>query len=103
MQMRVAKVDAAKTGGSPASQNMLGPDFRQGMADRRNAASRQQLLQRVRAEFEEFPGVKLTVKQAQRLFGIRQDVCERVLDSLVRDGFMRRNPDGCYGRRQSAL
>ena len=53
--------------------------------DRRDAASRLQLLCRVKAEFEEMPSLRLTRGQAQRLFGLRADVCERVLATLVRD------------------
>ena len=53
--------------------------------ERRDRASREQLLRRVRAEFEEMPSLRLTRGQAQRLFGMRADVCERVLAALVRE------------------
>lgn len=54
--------------------------------DRRDEASRNALLVRVSAEFEEMPGLRLTPSQVQRLFGLRPDVCERVLATLLRDG-----------------
>jgi hypothetical protein len=53
------------------------------MPDRRDQVSREQLLNRVRAEFEEMPCLRLTRNQAQRLFGLRSDVCARVLETLV--------------------
>ena len=51
--------------------------------DRRDAHSRAQLIDRVRAEFIEMPCLRLTRAQAQRLFGLRADVCGRVLATLV--------------------
>jgi len=51
--------------------------------ERRNHASREQLLARVRAEFQELPSLRLTRGQAQRLFGLRADICDRVLATLV--------------------
>ena len=66
-------------------------------ADRRNIASREQLLQRVRCEFKEMPCLRLTRGQAQRLFGLRADVCARVLAGLVDDGALTRGPDERYG------
>lgn len=65
--------------------------------DRRNGASRLQLLHRIRAEFQEMPCLRLTCGQAQRLFGMRPDVCARVLASLVREGTLTCGPDARYG------
>ena len=65
--------------------------------ERRNIDTRSRLLHRVRAEFRDMPGLRLTCGQAQRLFGIRVDVCERVLASLVEEGTLRRAPDSRYG------
>lgn len=53
--------------------------------ERRDHASREQLLARVRAEFEELPSLRLTRGQAQRLFGLRADICDRVLATLVKN------------------
>ena len=47
--------------------------------DRRSTASREHLLQRVRSEFKEMPCLRLTCGQVQRRFGLRADVCARVL------------------------
>ena len=54
--------------------------------DRRNPATRDALLARVSAEFHEMPGMRLTAGQAHRLFGLRSDVCQRILTALVRQG-----------------
>ena len=65
--------------------------------DRRNDDSRAQLLNRVRAEFREMPCLRLTCGQAQRLFGMRPDVCERVFTALTEEGTLRCGPDARYG------
>ena len=56
------------------------------------------VTQRVRAEFLEMPGMRLTAAQVQRLCGVEQDVCQCVLESLVEARFLCRRPDGAYGR-----
>ena len=66
------------------------------MPDRRDHASRMQLLARVRAEFEEMPCLRLTRGQAQRLFGLRADICERILNALVSNRTLYRDSDGRY-------
>src|ERR1043166_9943713 len=40
-------------------------------------------LDRIRAEFLEMPGLRLTIEQAHRLCGVEQSVCAEVLDELV--------------------
>jgi hypothetical protein len=45
--------------------------------------SREAVRRRVRGEFEEMHGLRLSRPQAQRLFGLRADVCGRVLNELV--------------------
>ena len=43
---------------------------------------------RVRAEFMEMPGLKLTIPQAARLFALDARRCEQVLDRLVVHGVL---------------
>lgn len=43
-------------------------------------------LFRVRAEFAEMPGLKLTLSQASRLFHLEANRCEEVLATLVDAG-----------------
>ena len=76
------------------------PDRRQSLPERRNDASREQLLHRVRAEFEELRGLRLTLAQARRLLGVREDVCVRILNTLIRDGLLRITPEHLYARRR---
>ena len=56
--------------------------------DRRNHSSRHELLDRVYGEFQEMPCLRLTTAQAQRLLGLRADVCERILVGLVASGWL---------------
>jgi hypothetical protein len=41
---------------------------------------------RIRSEYREMPGLRLTVRQAARLFGVEPATCERMLNALVVDG-----------------
>ena len=59
------------------------------------------LVTRVRAEFLEMPGLRLTVKQATRLWGMDDSVCQTVVDSLVRSSFLRRAEGGTFLRAES--
>ena len=58
----------------------------------------QDLLQRLRAEYLEMPGLRLTVEQVQRLCGIEKRVCQSILDALVEAGFLYANGEGMYAR-----
>jgi hypothetical protein len=44
------------------------------------------VLYRIRAEFAEMPGLKLTLPQASRLFQLEMVRCQQVLTSLVDTG-----------------
>ena len=67
--------------------------------DRRSPRSRDLLLARVRGEFSEMPCLSLTAPQAMRLFGLRDDVCLRVLDSLVAEGILWKRDDDRFVSR----
>jgi hypothetical protein len=56
------------------------------------------LSERVRREFEEMPGLRLTLCQAQRLWSEDRRTCGVVLDGLVTRGFLKRNRSGVYSR-----
>ena len=47
------------------------------------------VVERVRAEFVEMPGLELTLPQAVRLWGLGVDDCRHVLDSLADAGFLK--------------
>ena len=55
-------------------------------------------FERIRAEYLEMPGMRLTPEQVQRLSGVDSAVCRLVLDDLVRAKFLRLGPDGSYAR-----
>ena len=67
-----------------------------GAMDRRGRPQREAVLQRVRAEFQEMPCMRLTLAQANRLFGLPPDVCRRVLGELLHDGSVMCGSDGLY-------
>jgi len=56
------------------------------------------VLTRVRAEYLEMPGLRLTAEQVERLCGIERTLCQAVLDSLVEAKFLSVGADGIYGR-----
>ena len=64
--------------------------------NRRDTSSRDALLQRVSSEFYEMPTLRLTAAQVRRLFGLRPDVCQRVLAGLVREGTLTCGSDERY-------
>ena len=61
----------------------------------------QQIIQRVRGEYLEMPGLSLTEQQAQRLWQIDADACRTLFASLVESGFLRQTPRGGYVRSDS--
>ena len=67
--------------------------------DRRAQPARDRLVARVRGEFCEMPCLSLTIRQAMRLFGLREDICLRVLGSLVSDGVLWKRADDRYVSR----
>jgi len=57
-----------------------------------------QVLNRIRAEYLEMPGMTLTSHQLQRLCGIDEHVCALVLDALVNEKFLHARTDGTFAR-----
>jgi hypothetical protein len=53
---------------------------------------------RIRREFLEMPGLRLTSRQACRLLGLNADVCEPLLESLVEARFLRHTQSGAFIR-----
>jgi len=52
------------------------------------------VVNRVKAEFNEMPGLRLTISQAMRLWGLNRAQCEQVIDHLVREAFLKLTPTG---------
>jgi hypothetical protein len=53
-------------------------------------------LWRIRGEYKEMPGLKLTVPQAARLWHLDQPSIEQLLNLLVTHGVLRRTAAGAY-------
>ena len=47
------------------------------------------LLEQIRGEFIEMPGLRLTLRQAMRLWNLDALTCDVALRTLVEDGFLR--------------
>jgi hypothetical protein len=62
-----------------------------------NAAA---LVERVRGEFTEMPGMQLTLAQATKLWNLDQKSCRQVIDALVDAAFLRWTPSGTIVRAE---
>jgi hypothetical protein len=60
--------------------------------------ARKEMLNRIRGEYMEMPGLRLTHAQAQRLWGLDPQTCASLLASLTDDRFLCQRNDGTYGR-----
>jgi len=58
------------------------------------------IARRVRAEFAEMPGLRLTPAQARRLWGVDLDMCHAVIDALVASDFLRWTTAGAVTRAE---
>lgn len=56
---------------------------------------------RIKGEYLEMPGLRLSLAQASRLWALEHAECGRVLDSLVSANFLQRDGNGRYIRRGS--
>jgi hypothetical protein len=56
------------------------------------------ILDRVCGEYLEMPGLRLTQRQAQRLWGLDEATCSRILGLLLQNGFLRETYDGRFAR-----
>jgi hypothetical protein len=56
------------------------------------------MVERIRSEFLEMPGLRLTLPQAARLWGLDIMACEQVVDVLIQSAFLRRTGSGAVTR-----
>jgi hypothetical protein len=54
------------------------------------------LVARVRGEYGEMPGLRLTVSQACRLWDVDVSTCEVLFEQLVREGFLYKTKESAY-------
>ena len=65
------------------------------------ASQSDDVLRRVRGEYIEMPGLRLTTAQAQRLWGLDRAACDALLAALVDAKFLSRTRDGAFVRSES--
>jgi hypothetical protein len=63
---------------------------------------RPEIVDRIRLEYQQLPGLALTATQAQRLWHIEATTCRHLLDLLVADGYLREGEDARYRRQTIA-
>ena len=66
------------------------------------ATTMEQTLQRIQGEFAEMPGLRLTCRQAQRLWNLDAIVCEALLAALVDVRFLVQTRDGLFLQRTAS-
>jgi len=59
------------------------------------------IVHRIREEFREMPGLRLTPAQATRLWGLERETCRMVIDTLVAAAYLRWTPAGSVTRTES--
>jgi hypothetical protein len=58
----------------------------------------QEVVRRIRGEFLEMPGLRLTAQQARRLWRLDETACDAVLGALVDSRFLAKTRDGSFIR-----
>jgi hypothetical protein len=59
----------------------------------------QEVVERIRGEFLEMPGLRLTLAQAGRMWRLDEGACEAVLVALVDSRFLAKTRDGAFIRQ----
>jgi hypothetical protein len=62
------------------------------------AAGLHDLLQRIEGEYREMPGLSVTARQAERLWGLDRTTCAFVLTTLIERGLLKRTASGTFVR-----
>jgi hypothetical protein len=58
--------------------------------------SLESLVARIRGEYSEMPGLRLTFAQACRLWQLDAHTCQTLLEQLVREAFLYKTDTGAY-------
>ena len=58
--------------------------------------STHRLVDRMRAEYDAMPGLKLSLEQACRLWSVDDEHCNAAFDTLLAEGFLHRTGTGKY-------
>jgi hypothetical protein len=62
-------------------------------------AEMKRALVSIQTEYIEMPGLKLSLRQAQRLFDLPAEICNDALTILLTAGFLAESKDGSFVRR----
>ncbi len=62
----------------------------------------QDVVRRIRGEFLEMPGLRLTPDQARRLWRLDATACQAILGALVDARFLSKTRDGAFVRDDSS-
>jgi hypothetical protein len=90
-----AKIFPVSRGFQATRAELLDKPFGTAVAD--DAAMTDNLRDRVRGEYREMPGLRLTLTQAARLFNLEHAQCGQLLDTLVTDGALCTNGREYFG------
>lgn len=60
-------------------------------------------VQLIQMEYAEMPEMRLTFRQAQRLWNLSSDLCARALTALTSSGYLIQTRDGAYIRKGNVL
>jgi hypothetical protein len=66
---------------------------------RESSRTIQEVVRRIRGEFLEMPGLRLTPEQARRLWRLDETACDAVLGALVDARFLAKTRDGAFVRQ----
>ena len=58
----------------------------------------ERMVYRIREEFREMPGLRLTPAQATRLWGVEHEMCAAAIDRLIAASFLRWRASGAVTR-----
>jgi hypothetical protein len=92
-------VSLAEIKGRPLSMHLPPP----GVLERRDLPRREALVRRIVGEFDELPGLRLSLRQTMKLLGVDEAACLRILNQLTLAGHIRRDAGALYVRRERAL
>lgn len=70
-------------------------------AERRDLRRREAIVRRIVAEFNDMPGLVLSLQQASRFLGVDKAACARILTTLTERGVLRRSTSDYYSKCES--
>jgi two-component system cell cycle response regulator DivK len=64
----------------------------------RRLRERNDALRKIRGDYLKIPGLRMTAREGARFWNLDARICERLLESLMEEGFLTRTGDGRYKR-----